>query len=144
MAVPPIQASIPITDNPIASSKSTSSLEDKNPSIRSSANSLPSDEELPLKTNPFSNPHVAAQWKKVYDDCQYECRYVFDPTVEWTEEEEKRVIRKVDWRVCLWAVRSIACPSTPYSMLTPNNSAPCFSLYRLIETISLKSYRTIS
>ncbi|KAH8165214.1 hypothetical protein CIB48_g3022 [Xylaria polymorpha] len=102
MAVPPIQASIPITDNPIASSKSTSSLEDKNPSIRSSANSLPSDEELPLKTNPFSNPHVAAQWKKVYDDCQYECRYVFDPTVEWTEEEEKRVIRKVDWRCTMF------------------------------------------
>ncbi|KAI0458220.1 MFS general substrate transporter [Xylaria acuta] len=103
MAVPPIQASIPVTDNPIVSSKSTSSLDDKNPSIRSSANSLPSDEELSLKVNPFANPHVAAKWKKVYDDCKYECRYVFDATLEWTEEEEKRVIRKVDWRVCLWA-----------------------------------------
>ncbi|KAI1757563.1 major facilitator superfamily domain-containing protein [Xylaria castorea] len=103
MAVPPIQASIPVTDDPIAISKSTSSLEDKNPSISSSAKSLPSDEELPLKVNPFANPHVSAQWKKVYDDCQYECRHVFDATLEWTEEEEKRVVRKVDWRVCLWA-----------------------------------------
>ncbi|KAI8947546.1 major facilitator superfamily domain-containing protein [Xylaria longipes] len=103
MAVPPIQATIPVTDNAVVSSKSVSSLDDKNLSIHSSANSLPSDEELPLKVNPFVNPHVAARWKKVYDDCQYECRYVFDATLEWTEEEEKRVIRKVDWRVCLWA-----------------------------------------
>ncbi|KAI0487118.1 MFS general substrate transporter [Xylaria cf. heliscus] len=105
MAVPPIQASIPVVaENPPVSSKSTSSLEDKNPSIRSSAHSLPAaDEELLLKTNPFANPHVAAQWKKVYDDCQYECRHVFDATLEWSEEEEKRVVRKVDWRVCLWA-----------------------------------------
>ncbi|KAI0856694.1 major facilitator superfamily domain-containing protein [Xylaria cubensis] len=103
MAVPPIQAEIPVTDDPIVSSKSTSSLDDKNLSISLSAKSLPSNEELPLKVNPFSNPNVAAQWKKVYDDCQYECRHAFDATLEWTEEEEKRVIRKVDWRVCLWA-----------------------------------------
>ncbi|KAI1734603.1 major facilitator superfamily domain-containing protein [Xylaria scruposa] len=103
MAVPPIQAEIPVIDDPIVSSKSTSSLDDKNPSISLSAKSLPSNEELPLKVNPFANPHVAAQWKKVYDDCQYECRHAFDATLEWTEEEEKRVIRKVDWRVCLWA-----------------------------------------
>ncbi|KAI0194272.1 major facilitator superfamily domain-containing protein [Xylaria flabelliformis] len=103
MAVPPIQAEIPVTDDPIVSSKSTSSLDDKNLSISLSAKSLPSNEELPLKVNPFTNPNVAAQWKKVYDDCQYECRHAFDATLEWTEEEEKRVIRKVDWRVCLWA-----------------------------------------
>lgn len=103
MAVPPIQASIPVTTNPIVSSTSTSSLDDKHLSIHSSAPSSPSDEELPLKTNPFVDPRVAAQWKKAYDDCEYECRYVFDPTLDWTEEEEKRIIRKLDWRVCLWA-----------------------------------------
>ncbi|KAI1174761.1 MFS general substrate transporter [Nemania sp. FL0916] len=105
MAVPPIQASVPITDAPIpiGSTASTSSLDDKNLSIRSSANSVPSEEELSLKRNPFTDPRVAAQWKQVYDDCEYECRYVFDATLDWTEEEEKRVIRKLDWRVCLWA-----------------------------------------
>ncbi|KAI0400694.1 MFS general substrate transporter [Xylaria palmicola] len=105
MAVPPIQASIPVVGEPAVASGSLSrsSLDDKNPSLRSSARSLPSEEDLPLKTNPFANPHVAARWKQVYHDCQYECRYVFDPTLEWTEQEEKRVIRKLDFRVCLWA-----------------------------------------
>ncbi|KAI1120975.1 MFS general substrate transporter [Nemania abortiva] len=103
MAVPPNQVSISATDNPIVSSLSSSSLDDKNPSIHSSTRSLPSEEELALKSNPFIDPRVAAQWKQVYDDCKYECRYVFDPTVEWTQEEEKRIIRKLDWRVCLWA-----------------------------------------
>jgi hypothetical protein len=54
--------------------------------------------------NPFLNPDVAAHWRKVYDEAEYECRHVFDPTLTWTEEEEKRVIRKVDWRICAWAV----------------------------------------
>ncbi|GAW26590.1 putative allantoate permease [Rosellinia necatrix] len=103
MAVPPIQASIPVTDNPIVSSASSSSLDDKHLSIHSSTSPSPSNEELPLKTNPFADPRVAAQWKQTYDDCEYECRYVFDATIDWTEEEEKRVIRKLDWRVCLWA-----------------------------------------
>ncbi|KAI0202110.1 MFS general substrate transporter [Astrocystis sublimbata] len=103
MAVPPIQGSVPVTESPVVISKSASYLEDKKASINSSADSLSSDETRPLKVNPFANPHVAAKWKKVYDDCEYECRHAFDPTLEWTEEEEKRVIRKVDWRVCLWA-----------------------------------------
>lgn len=105
MAVPPIQASIPTTTEPIVSSRSRVSVDDKNVSSPSSARSLPSSEDLPLKVNPFADPRAAAQWKQLYDDCQYECRHVFDPTLEWTEEEEKRIIRKLDWRVCLWAVR---------------------------------------
>ncbi|KAI0537442.1 major facilitator superfamily domain-containing protein [Xylaria digitata] len=103
MAVPPVQASIPITADPIVNSTSSSSLDDKNPSIHSSVRSLPPDEEELVKKNPFVDPRVAAQWKKVYEDCQYECRHVFDATLEWTKEEEKRLIRKLDWRVCLWA-----------------------------------------
>ncbi|KAJ8125984.1 hypothetical protein O1611_g7654 [Lasiodiplodia mahajangana] len=103
MAAPPNRSSISVTDNPIVSSPSSSSLDDKNPSIHSSTRSLPSEEELALKTNPFIDPRVATQWKQVYDDCKYECRHVFDATLEWTEQEEKRIIRKLDWRVCLWA-----------------------------------------
>ncbi|KAI1359779.1 major facilitator superfamily domain-containing protein [Xylaria arbuscula] len=104
MAVPPIQASIPTTVEPIASSKSSSSLDDKKASLPSSARSVPSEENLSLlKVNPFADPRAAAQWKQRYDDCEYECRYVFDPALEWTEEEEKKIVRKLDWRVCLWA-----------------------------------------
>jgi hypothetical protein len=104
MAVPLIQATIPVTDEPIASLMTNSSLDDKHNSIHST-NSSPSEESLILKTNPFLDPRVAAHWKEVYDGCRYECRHVFDPTLQWTEEEEKKIIRKVDWRVCLWAVR---------------------------------------
>jgi hypothetical protein len=111
MAVPPTQASARVTDNPIVTSVSTSSLDDKNPSIHSSTRSLPSEEERALKSNPFLDPRIATQWKQVYDDCHYECRHVFDATLEWTEEEEKRIIRKLDWRVCLWAVCSTTSPS---------------------------------
>ncbi|KAK6819356.1 allantoate permease [Apiospora arundinis] len=51
----------------------------------------------------IDDPESAAHWKQAYEDSQYECRHVFDPTAVWTAEEERAVIRKVDWRVCLWA-----------------------------------------
>ncbi|TVY81581.1 putative transporter [Lachnellula suecica] len=46
---------------------------------------------------------VAEHWRKVYDAAQYECRHLFDPELTWTEEEEKKLVRRLDWRVCLWA-----------------------------------------
>lgn len=55
--------------------------------------------------NPFKDPAVAQHWREVYEKSTYECRHVFDPSLTWSEEEEKRLVRKLDWRVCLWAVR---------------------------------------
>lgn len=57
-----------------------------------------------LDKNPFADPNVAAYYATVYERSQYECRHVFDPTLEWSAEEEKKIIRKLDWHVCLWAV----------------------------------------
>lgn len=54
--------------------------------------------------NPFSDPEVADYWTNVYEKAHYECRHVFDPKIQWTAEEEKKLVRKLDWRVCLWAV----------------------------------------
>ncbi|CAG8949379.1 hypothetical protein HYFRA_00005006 [Hymenoscyphus fraxineus] len=56
-----------------------------------------------LKKNPFLDPDVAAHWANVYEKCQYECRDSFDPTFTWTPEEEKKLVRRLDWRVCGWA-----------------------------------------
>ncbi|KAH6608346.1 hypothetical protein Trco_001692 [Trichoderma cornu-damae] len=53
--------------------------------------------------NPFSDPAVAQHWREVYEKSNYECRHVFDPSLSWSEEEERRLVRKLDWRVCLWA-----------------------------------------
>jgi hypothetical protein len=64
-----------------------------------------SDEEgLALRKNPFLDPDVAEYWAVTYEKSQYECRHVFDPTFTWTEEEERKLVRRLDWRVCLWAV----------------------------------------
>ncbi|GKZ69763.1 hypothetical protein AnigIFM50267_004988 [Aspergillus niger] len=53
--------------------------------------------------NPFADPDVAERYALIYEKAQYECRHVFDPTLTWTAEEEKALVRKLDWRVCLWA-----------------------------------------
>lgn len=58
--------------------------------------------------NPFLDPDVSEYWRQAYEKSQYECRHVFDPTLTWSEEEEKRLIRRLDWRICLWAVGKLA------------------------------------
>lgn len=56
-----------------------------------------------LDGNIFKDPEIRDYYKQVYEDAKYECRHVFDPNATWTAEEEHRVVRKLDWRVCLWA-----------------------------------------
>ncbi|TEY70373.1 hypothetical protein BOTCAL_0105g00150 [Botryotinia calthae] len=53
--------------------------------------------------NLFLDPDVRDHWTAVYEKSQYECRHAFDPNLTWTEEEERRLVRRLDWRVCLWA-----------------------------------------
>lgn len=65
------------------------------------------DDDLSLDKNPFLDPQVAERWVATYEEAHYECRHVFDPTITWSEEEEKKIIRKLDFRVCLWAVRKL-------------------------------------
>lgn len=69
--------------------------------------SIPASEEggYDEEKNPFRDPAVARHWRDVYEKSQYECRHVFDPSLSWSEEEERRLVRKLDWRICLWAVR---------------------------------------
>lgn len=56
--------------------------------------------------NPFLNPDVAERYREVYERARYECRGVFDPKLTWEPAEEKRLLRRIDKRVCLWAVRA--------------------------------------
>ncbi|KAK7998454.1 F-box domain-containing protein [Apiospora arundinis] len=94
MSVPPIQAGLPAAVDIESTSKVLG--------IHSSQHS-DSEAEESHGPNPFRDPESAVHWKQAYEDSQYECRHVFDPTAVWTAEEERAVIRKVDWRVCLWA-----------------------------------------
>lgn len=53
--------------------------------------------------NPFSDSKVAAYYRDVYENSKYECRGAFDPLFEWEPEEEKKLLRKLDYRVALSA-----------------------------------------
>ncbi|KAG2734218.1 hypothetical protein G9P44_002224 [Scheffersomyces stipitis] len=53
--------------------------------------------------NPFVDPLVAAHYRELYEKSQYECRAAFDPEFEWEPQEEKKVIRKLDYRAALTA-----------------------------------------
>jgi hypothetical protein len=64
--------------------------------------STPSELSLD-EANPFSDPKVAAYYREIYESSQYECRGAFDPDLEWTPAEEKRIVRKLDWRVTSFA-----------------------------------------
>jgi hypothetical protein len=43
----------------------------------------------------FKDRVTAQYWRDVYEKAEYEGRHRFDPEYTWTEEEEKRLVRKV-------------------------------------------------
>jgi len=49
--------------------------------------------------NPFLDPKVEEYYRDLYTKSRYESYSAFDPTFEWSEEEEKVVVRKLNWRV---------------------------------------------
>lgn len=51
-----------------------------------------------LSSNIFRDPEIKAYYIGVYEEAQYECRHVFDADLEWTQEEERKLIRKLDVR----------------------------------------------
>ncbi|KAI1378359.1 MFS general substrate transporter [Hypoxylon crocopeplum] len=51
----------------------------------------------------FSDPSVAEHWRAVYEKARYENRHRFDPEYKWTAAEERRLVRKIDARIMVWA-----------------------------------------
>lgn len=76
-------------DNPTSTKEDDPSL--PSPNVASSEESGYNTEK-----NPFVNPEAAEHWRQVYEKSQYECWYIYDPTLTWIEEEEKKVVRKLD------------------------------------------------
>jgi hypothetical protein len=56
------------------------------------------DSDKSLSGNIFADTEVRDYYAKLYEDAKYECRHEFDADATWTEEEEKAVVRKLDWR----------------------------------------------
>lgn len=50
----------------------------------------------------FSDPAVADHWRAVYERAGYENRHRFDPSFQWSAEEERKLVRKIDLRIMLW------------------------------------------
>ena len=73
----------------------------------SDGSALESNDAHSSKNNPFADPVVAARWRGVYENARYEARHVFDENLTWSADEERRLVRKLDWHVCLWAVCSM-------------------------------------
>ncbi|KAK3900016.1 major facilitator superfamily domain-containing protein [Staphylotrichum tortipilum] len=51
----------------------------------------------------FKDPAVAEHWRGVFEKAEYENRHRFDPSFTWTAEEERKLVRKIDFRIMLWA-----------------------------------------
>ncbi|EPQ30208.1 uncharacterized protein PFL1_02324 [Pseudozyma flocculosa PF-1] len=51
----------------------------------------------------FQDEAIAAHWKGVYERSSYEGRHRFDPSFEWTPEEDRQLLKKVDLRVTCWS-----------------------------------------
>ena len=90
------------TDEVQAVSHDSTSLDQKIPTLKHL--DVVEDIEGSATGNPFLDPQVAAHYREVYENSHYESRHVFDPALTWSREEERAIVRKLDWRVCLWAV----------------------------------------
>lgn len=51
----------------------------------------------------FSDPAIADRWRQIFENAKYENRHRFDPSFQWTAEEELKVVKKIDWRIMSWA-----------------------------------------
>lgn len=53
-----------------------------------------------VRMGTFSNASDDSFYKPID---AYEGRHRYDPDFSWTKNEEKRLVRKLDWKICTWA-----------------------------------------
>ncbi|KAF7588748.1 hypothetical protein BBP40_005244 [Aspergillus hancockii] len=70
----------------------------KNPSQEAIA-----EESSPKRYHGTGDAFVGGGATELYEPIpEYEGRHRYDPSVEWTEKEEKVLVRKLDYRICSW------------------------------------------
>ncbi|KII91646.1 hypothetical protein PLICRDRAFT_51782 [Plicaturopsis crispa FD-325 SS-3] len=71
------------------------------------------------KRSVYDDPALAPHyWPKK----EYENLHRFDPTARWTYREERALVRKIDWRVMLWAAISFSALNIDRSNLLQANT----------------------
>ncbi|GCF01601.1 hypothetical protein ZYGM_000600 [Zygosaccharomyces mellis] len=56
-----------------------------------------------IEKNPFADPATADFYAKLYEEAKYESRKAYDPKFYWSKNEEKKLVRKLDFRCGLVA-----------------------------------------
>ncbi|KAK6198066.1 putative allantoate permease [Scheffersomyces amazonensis] len=87
----------------VVSPKVTESKDEKKALDSTDIESTTSSISTNDSNNPFLDPVVAEHYRSVYENAKYECRGAFDPHFVWEPEEEKRILRKLDFRVAFSA-----------------------------------------
>ena len=59
-------------------------------------------ESVTEKENPFKDPFELEKWRHVYQLCDYEGLPFLDADLEWSAEEEKKLVRVLDFRIFGW------------------------------------------
>ncbi|KAM0332511.1 hypothetical protein ACHAQA_002794 [Verticillium albo-atrum] len=84
----------PVSDHAISQSNTDSDND---------ATATPKSEEVYVKSGGKDTVWAAGGSGALYEPIpEYEGRHRYDPTAEWTEKEEKKLVRRLDWRICSW------------------------------------------
>ncbi|KAH7917923.1 allantoate permease [Leucogyrophana mollusca] len=72
------------------------------------------------KRSVFDDPHLAPHyWPKK----EYENIHRFDPNARWTYREEQAIVRKIDWKIMLWAAISFSALNFDRSNISQANTS---------------------
>ena len=87
----------------------------------------------------FSDPSALAYWTDIYERVKYEGRHRFDPDLQWTPSEERRLLRKVLPAFSCHVLLLIFTSSLIFALCS--GSGPCSPVLTSLEETSTALFR---